>query len=113
MELEGELVTPAAAIAMLDRQLARSGQTVEITKPAGGDPVQARAFVRVAKKDEIAGLVQQVWWKVILSPTGRGAALPLKKGDWIRIEDKKRAVEIYQPVRMADTLVRVELLVAG
>jgi hypothetical protein len=72
-----------------------------------------RAHVRVAKEDEIAGLRQQVWWKVILSPTGLSALLPIKKGFSVTIEDTERAVELAAPIRMDDVLVRIDLMVAG
>jgi formylmethanofuran dehydrogenase subunit D len=106
-------MTPAAAIAMLDRQLSAHGQTVTVKNRDASVSASVRAHVRVAKEDEIAGLRQQVWWKVILSPTGLSALLPIKKGFSVTIEDTERAVELAAPIRMDDVLVRIDLMVAG
>lgn len=106
-------MTPAAAIAMLDRQFAAHGQTVIVKNRDASATASVKAHVRVAKENEIAGLRQQVWWKVILSPTGLDALLPLRKGDSVTIESRDREIELYAPIRMADELVRIELVVAG
>jgi len=107
--------TPAGMIARLEDALDRRGQSVTLSK-IGDSPATSgmiKAHVRAVKEDEIVGPVQQTWSKVILSPTGLGVFLPLRKGDKCTIDGRPRQIEFYQPIKSADTLVRIELMVAG
>lgn len=106
-------MSAADMISRLDASLARCGQTVTVKKYDSAATATVMAHVRPAKEDEIAGLAQQVWLKVILSPTGLSSVLPLRKGDKIRIDDKDRQIEFPRTMKVADTLVRLEPLVAG
>jgi hypothetical protein len=109
-------VTPATAIGMLDRELARHGQTIVLSR-AGGSPTDAtcRGFVRGFKPDEIIGSVQQLDSKVILSPTSLGAGnwpIPVD-GDRVKVAGVWKRVMAATGVTLADTVVRVELQVRG
>lgn len=107
--------TPAGMIARLDEALARRGRTVTVTRRGGAGPTVngVKAAVRVAKEDEIAGLAQQLWWKVTLSPTGLSSVLPLRKGDTVTFDNQAHAVERPGPIVIGDVLVRIDLVVAG
>lgn len=119
-------MTPAAAIAMLDRQLAANGQDVVLQRLAAGAVAQAvtvRAFVRGFAADELTDSISQQDSKVILSPTGldgwsSGAVSPLDprvpiKGNRCVIDGRARAVEAGVAIRMAGEIVRIELAVKG
>ncbi len=68
-------MTPDAAIAMLDRQLAKHGEDVVITRivKRGGvnvtESVTCRAFVKLVSADEIVGKITADDLKIIISPT--------------------------------------------
>lgn len=115
-------MTPAAAIAMLDRQLAAHGQDVIVRRYAAatGNPrpktdVPARAFVRAVKAEELIGSIAQTSSNVVLSPstTGLSALLPLRTEDKIVIAGRERNVQVVKPIEMAGTLVRIDVVVAG
>lgn len=103
-------MTPSHAIAMLERQIARHGQTVTL-KLAGGD-VAARAFVRGMKPDELTGDLKQNDRKVTLSPAG--GAIDLRSLDTIVIAGRDYMVE-FEPdiIRMDDQPVRINVVVRG
>lgn len=105
--------TPAGMIARLDASLATRGQTVTVKKHDSATTATVMAHVRPAKEDEIAGLAQQIWLKVILSPTGLSSVLPLRKGDKITVDGKDRQIEFPKTLKVADVIVRLEPMVAG
>lgn len=107
-------MSPAAAIAMLDRQLAAHGQTVVLRRGAVALP--ARAFVRDYAPEELVGGIVQGARQVILSPTGQTgpfAESPVDRNDEIEIDGRPYNVETANPVRIADAVVRVNLQVTG
>jgi len=106
--------TPAGMIARLNVSIERRGQTVSITT-LGGTPVtvSAKAHVRPVKAEKMVGPIQQTWSKVILSPTGLSSVLPLLKGYTVTIDGRERQIERYDPIKSGNTLVRIELMVAG
>lgn len=113
-------MTPAAAIAMLDRQIAEHGQEITLRKvnaPTDGTAdIAVRAFVRGFRPEELAGGVQQSDSKVILSPTvldGTPFAAGVKRLDKILIDGRLRNVEGVNPVRINGMAVRHELWVKG
>jgi hypothetical protein len=113
-------VTPAQMIADLDAALARRGEDVTVrryTAPSGTPrpktDIATRATVRAVKPEELAGEIDQTASKVVLSPTGLGALLPLRKGDKIVIQGDERHVELPKPIVVGGTLVRIELMVTG
>lgn len=118
-------MTPAAAIAALDRQLWLHGQDVVLRRyvMAAGvrTPVDAtlRASVRDYRPDELAGGIVQGDTAVVLSPTGIIAAAWPGTQDWPRVGDRividgrERAVQAASVVRMAGTVVRINVQVRG
>lgn len=113
-------MTPQQAIAQLDRQLARNGQTVTLRRGSAETPeatATVKAFVRGYKAEELVGDIDQTDSKVILSPTGLVAqgwpgGVPVK-GDWITIDGEVRTVEAVGTVKLIDVVVRIELQVLG
>ncbi|WP_433762058.1 hypothetical protein [Brucella anthropi] len=108
-------MTPAHAIAKLERQLARHGQNVDLRKMAGGaiksETKSVRAFVRGFKPDELVGVIQQGDRNIVLLPDA--PALALGKGDKIVIAGTVTNIESVEIVRMADMPVRVNVRVRG
>lgn len=106
-------MTPASAIASLDRQIAEHGQSVTLAKIGVATPVTTTAHVRAMKETEIVGRMQARWFKAILSPTGLSSVLPLRNDDLCTIGGEEMVIRAYRPILVAGTLVRVELEVAG
>lgn len=111
-------MTPQHAIAMLDRSLAKNGQTVVLRRGTAAAPVAqatVKAHVRGYDPDELVSGITQKDSKVILSPTGLEGWPEgmLKEKDWIQIDGRWRTIVAAVPVRMADILVRIELQVEG
>lgn len=108
-------MTPAHAIAKLQRQLDRHGQNVDLRKIANGqmqsEALAQRAFVRGYKPEELVGQIQQGDRNVVLLPDA--AAIALKKGDKIVIAGAAANVEVAEIVRMNDIVVRVNVRVRG
>lgn len=120
-------MTPAAAIADLDAQLATDGHDIVVQRVTGGttvaQAVTVRAFVRGYQPQELVNGITQQDAKVILSPTGlaafnSGAAAGLDvkvpiKGNRMVINGRARNVEAAVGIYMAGTLVRIEARVLG
>lgn len=106
-------MTPAAAIAALDRQLAEHGETVSL-KLGGGAAFSVPAFVRDAKREPLAAGISQSMRRVTISPTGLQGVIP-KVDDKIRIGDEAYSVLSQAPevIRIGSTVVRVNLWVTG
>ncbi|MCV9997330.1 hypothetical protein OE766_03640 [Pararhizobium sp. YC-54] len=113
-------MTPAQAIAALDRQLAAHGQTLKVrrgTKDAVAAIASINGFVRGFKAEDIApgSAISQKDSKVILSPTALvawPAPLP-KEGDWCEIDGQFRSIVAGTSIKLADVVVRIELQVKG
>ncbi|WP_132254733.1 hypothetical protein [Methylobacterium segetis] len=111
-------MTPAQAIAQLDRQIAAHGQDVQL-RAAAAEPDTAaatlRAFVRGYRAEELSGGVQQGDTLMILSPTHLPAAgvETIQRGDGVTIAGRARYVEIANPVVLNDVVVRIECTVRG
>lgn len=116
-------MTPVEAIAMLDRQIAEHGQTVAIQRIVGTGPtatgqggdVQIAAHVRTLREDELIAGMTQNDLMVIVSPTALVAwpfGLPAK-GDKVVIDGRGHNIELPQPIKLAGTLVRLNLKVKG
>lgn len=107
-------------IADLDAALLKSGQDIVVrryTAPAG-DPrpnieVTVRASVRPVRPNQLVGAIDQSASNIVMSPTGLGSLLPLKKGDKAIIQGRERQIEFVKPIEAANQLVRVELMVLG
>lgn len=109
-------MTPTAAIAMLDRQLAAHGRSVTLSRP-GGSPANltCRAIVRDFKPDELVGAIQQGDRLAILSPTMLTPAswLEPEEGDRVHFNGRWHRVHAADPIALADVVVRVELHLRG
>ncbi|MBX4884038.1 hypothetical protein HJB99_07650 [Rhizobium sp. NLR17b] len=114
------MITPAEAIAELDRTLDETGETVILrryTAPTGSPrpktEVQIPAFVRPLEAEELAGDIDSMFSNVIISPTYVAAFLPIVKGDKIVIDGKERNVEVPKRYKMRGVLVRMKLMIGG
>lgn len=105
-------MSPQQAIAMLDRQLAKHGQTLKL-KRGSGALVEMRGFVRGFKPNELVGTLQQGDRSVVLSPTHLGAFGVPRAQDKAVFADGSATVQAVEPVRLNDVLVRVNLVVRG
>ncbi|WP_264045527.1 hypothetical protein [Methylobacterium flocculans] len=104
-------MTPAAAIAALDRQISAHGQAVTLQRLNPASASGLRAFFRGYKPDELAGGIQQGDSTAVLSPTGLGA-LP-KRLDRLDVSGRVRTIQAVEPVEMKGVLVRVNLWLRG
>lgn len=103
-------MTPAAAIAMLDRQIARHGQGVSFKR--GATALAMRGFVRKFAPEEVVGLVTEQDRIVVLSPSTLGAFGVPKEQDDVSISGKLGKVQPSVGLtHIGDTLVRIELRV--
>ncbi|ODT22222.1 MAG: hypothetical protein ABS35_15335 [Kaistia sp. SCN 65-12] len=107
-------MTPAEMIADLDAALLVAGSTVQLRKTNSAvGQVTARARVRFYKPDEIVGIIQQGDSKVVLSPTGLDAfGVPPQNG-FVLVDGSPRRIILPNPIKIQDTLVRIELQVRG
>lgn len=119
-------MTPAAAIAMLDRSLAKNGEDIVIRRYVGSGDVRVpldvtvRAHVRGYLPNELVGGIVQGDTKLILAPTQIVAAAwpgPVgwpQVGDRIVIEGRSSiTVQAAAVVRVAGTVVRIEIQARG
>jgi hypothetical protein len=116
-------MTPAQMIATLNSQLALNGETVVLrryTAPTGSPrpkvDVSAKGFVRAVGNPALVGEVNQVETHVTLSPTEATVAswpLPVRTGDKIVIQSIERNIDEVHPILVADTLVRINLVLRG
>ena len=114
------MITPAEAIAELDRTLDEAGETVILRRytATSGSPrpkidVEIPAFVRPLDAEELAGDIDSKFSNVIISPTHVGSVLPIVKGDKIVIDGKERNVELPKRYKMQGVLVRMKLMIGG
>ncbi|MBA9070689.1 hypothetical protein FHR71_004459 [Methylobacterium sp. RAS18] len=108
-------MTPAQAIAALDRQLARHGEDVKLRAQDAADDgsgdLTRRAFVREYRPDELSGGIEQGDREVILSPANLTTDPQRLGGLWIG--DRYHTIEVATPVRMAGAVVRWNLWAKG
>jgi|GEM_PF-2810089 len=110
------MFTPQDAIAKLDESIAVAGETIVLRKSNAATPsVEIMGHVRKVSSDEIDGTtIRQNDKKVIISPTGlEGFGLP-QAGGFALIDNEPHAI-IGKPdyMKMADTVVRIEMFVKG
>lgn len=107
-------MTPAQMIADLDRAVASYGQTVILRKANTAiGQVSVNGHVRNYKPEELVGIIEQGDSKVILSPTGLETfGVPPQNG-FVVIDGKPRMIKAATPMKVANTLVRIELAVKG
>ena len=107
-------MTPAAAIALLDRNVEQHGQTVILRR--GATDLSILAFVRDFRPDEIVGGIAQGDSNVVVSPTqiaGSPFAESILRNDKVVIRGRVRNVQSADPILIADQLVRINLQVRG
>lgn len=131
--------SPEAIIGRLDAALARTGRTIMVRRWTGngrenGDPrieATVKASIRPAKGDQLIADINQAQQRVILSPSGLEALLPLEPGDklvfgvtpyelpwenprWWNGQASEKAIEGKpEPIYVGDRIVRIELTVLG
>lgn len=107
-------MTPAAAIAALDRQLAMHGENVILrrTNSTTGQ-VTVRAKCRGYRPSEVAGIIMAGDTLVILSPTDAGAFGAPPENGFVVVDGKPRRVISSLPVRIDGEIVRFEAQVRG
>jgi hypothetical protein len=112
-------MSPAEAIAMLDRQIMAHGQTVSLRKKAALDASQDKpmqAFVRGYKPDELSGGINQGDSTMVFSPTqltASGYAGAPARLDKVTIAGRLRNIEVANPVEIQGVIVRWECWVRG
>jgi hypothetical protein len=116
-------VTPAAAIAALDRQLAVHGETVTLRRDTAGPgaatvalTVELRAIVRGFTPADQEGFAVQGDTILVISPTemtARQWCWPPQAGDHVTLRGYDRVVRAPDLVRVDDVLVRINLAVRG
>jgi hypothetical protein len=109
-------MTPAQAIAMLDKQLSMHGEPVTLRRGTPAVTLPTKAFVRGYGPQELVGTIQQGDSRVALSPSGLSGAFLAKlpaRGDRIDIAGVTKTIEAAEIVRMGTTIVRVNLQIRG
>lgn len=125
-------MTPASAIAALDRQLSEHGEDCILRRKEGNPLVEkdvtVRASVRGLRGDEIVGTATQAYSKAVLSmsqileagwPAGHtvtpGAVDPRlpRVNDFLVVKGKQRQIMFADPIEVDGVVVRVNLTVAG
>jgi hypothetical protein len=127
-------MTPEAAIAALDRGIEQSGQTVTLRRSIGASPNQAvvnvdiRAMVRHYTAIELLDGLSQADRKIVISPTEvnriqwpGGVApnylvdpnVPVSVLDRLTIDGRLYNVQSANPIKIDNTLVRIELQARG
>lgn len=114
------MTSPGSLIRGLDAALLDAGETVTVRRwlapsgtPRPKTDITAKASVRAVKPEELVGSLTMTGSKVVLSPTGLAALLPLKIGDKIVIQGRERDVVLPKPIFVQDVVVRIDLMVAG
>lgn len=124
-------MTPAAAVASLNRQLRLHGQNATLRRYVGTGPSRTASDVTVRvrldayRPEELVGGVIQGDSRVILSPSqiiaaywggtlvdGTDGRVPVK-GDHLIVAGRARIVQAPMPFYMDGQLVRIELQVRG
>jgi hypothetical protein len=125
-------MTPASAIASLDKQLAEHGEDCTLRRKEGSPLVEkdvtVRASVRGVRSSEVVGTVTQAYSKAVISmtqilaaswPVGHtvtpGAVDPRlpRANDFLIVKGKQRQIMFVNPIAIDGTVVRVNLTVAG
>ncbi|KRA42097.1 hypothetical protein [Devosia sp. Root635] len=101
-------MTPAQAIAQLDRQLAKAGQDIAFRR--GATEQGAWGKVDGYKPEQLVGLLTQADQEVIVSPTSLGSYEP-KQDDDFTTGGKLGKVMSAQPRRMQNVIVRWNIVV--
>lgn len=101
-------MTPAAAIAALDRQIAAHGQVVSFRR--GATIQAATGFVRGLKPEQLVGMLTQADRSVVVSPTSLGAYTPKANDDFLT-NGALCTVKAAEPIHIGSAIVRWNLTV--
>jgi hypothetical protein len=101
-------MTPAMAIAMLDRQIAKHGQTIDFKR--GATTQAATGFVRGYETEQLVGMLTQKDRKVVVSPSSLGAFQPRENDDF-NTGGKIGKVTAAEAIQIGTTIVRWNLRV--
>lgn len=96
-------MTPAQAIAQLDRQIGAHGQAIAFRR--GTTEQSAQGFVRGFKPDELVGMISQADRMVVVSPTTLGNYQPRQDDDFTT-SGQIGKVLAAEPVQIGETIVR-------
>jgi hypothetical protein len=115
-------MTPATAIAALDRQLEAHGSTLVLRRYVAGSDAFAdhtlKGFVRGLKPQPLVGDVSPNDSTFILSPSSfpdgwsAGERWPVK-GDFLFAGGRERKIEAIERIEMGDTVVRFDGRIVG
>lgn len=101
-------MTPAAAIAALDRQIATHGQSVSFKR--GATIRAATGFVRGLKPEQLVGMLTQRDRSVVVSPSSLGSYVP-RADDEFLTNGALGKVKAAEPIHIGSTVVRWNLTV--
>lgn len=101
-------MTPARAIAQLDRQMAKYGQVINFKRVATTQA--AVGFVRGYKAEQLVGMITQKDREVIVSPTSLGSFQPRENDDF-NTGGKVGKVTAAESIQIGATIVRWNLRV--
>ena len=103
-------MTPAQAIAQLDRQMAKHGQVINFKRAAVTQA--AVGFVRGYKAEQLVGMITQKDREVIVSPTSLGSFQPRENDDFnLGVGGKVGKVTAAESIQIGATIVRWNLRV--
>ncbi|MBA4219938.1 MAG: hypothetical protein C0458_04325 [Methylobacterium sp.] len=121
-------MTPAAAIAALDRQLSAHGATVTLRRRIGESEafvdLVMRARIKPGRPMQLTGGIVQVRSEFILSPTpitAAGASWPgaaggvvwPATGDFLVVQARERRIEHADPFAFGGDVVRIDGMIEG
>jgi len=125
-------MTPASAIASLDKQLAEHGEDCILRRKEGSPLVEkdvtVRASVRGLRSDDVVGTATQAYSKAVISmtqilaagwPAGHvitpGATDPRipRANDFLVVKGKQRQIMFADPIAVDGIVVRINLTVVG
>lgn len=106
-------MTPAQAISMLDRQVARHGQRVVFRRgtTAGSPTVITAGVVRGYKPEALVGLITQADRNITLSPSGQGTYGAPRVADLVSLDGVQGSVKSVEEIKIGATVVRYNLRV--
>ncbi|GAB6842375.1 hypothetical protein HNR00_003583 [Methylorubrum rhodinum] len=106
-------MSPAQAIAALDRQLRRHGQDVTLHANGREASVTVRGRPSGYRPDELGQGVLQGMTKIVLSPTGLEAYGRPRKLDTMQYGGWSQTVEVVDPIWIDGEVVRFEIWATG
>lgn len=109
-------MTPSTAIRSLDRQLSLHGSTLVLKRGDNQTPsatVTVKGYQTSLRPEKFVGSSKQGDSMIVLSPTGLGAYGEPLEDEWAVFGGRTLSVYFVRRKLVANTLVRIELLVRG